>query len=71
MCFSSTISEKSALTVLPVTVLQRSPLRPVLLRHLGSGQYLAISESDMEDKKIRYNQDPSEVSYGTMDVDVD
>lgn len=30
---------------------------PVLLRHLGSGQYLAISESDMEDKKIRYNQE--------------
>eukprot|EP00435_Cladocopium_sp_Y103_P010818 s2615_g2.t2 len=29
---------------------------PVLLRHLGSGQYLAISESDLEDKKIRYNQ---------------
>ena len=32
-------------------------LRPVLLRHLGSGQYLAISESDMEDKKIRYSEE--------------
>ena len=30
---------------------------PVLLRHLGSGQYLAISESDMEDKKIRYSEE--------------
>lgn len=39
--------------------LRPADLRPVLLRHLGSGQYLAISELDMEDKAIRYNKDTS------------
>ncbi|CAJ1427487.1 unnamed protein product [Effrenium voratum] len=30
---------------------------PVLLRHLGSGYYLAISESDLADKSVSYNKD--------------
>eukprot|EP00439_Symbiodinium_sp_Y106_P066668 s3223_g10.t3 len=52
-------------------------ITPVLLRHLGSGYYLAISEADLQEKDIIYNKDdvhgkstkgagprPSEVAEG-------
>lgn len=32
-------------------------ITPVLLRHLGSGYYLAISEADLQEKDIIYNKD--------------